>query len=389
MLDVAKNVEFIGFTLPATSVTSNIIPIGSDVIFVNLYSSILCILYAISICLLTVWYFMPSSPAKKLIDKVINDRPDLSLGIRITSSTALYIESITRLANSIVWTLNIQNSSGIVFGIWMPQINLLLVAIIHFSFVNFYVCYQKKKEEMQKRKQSSAEVGESRTDTGEQAKRRCCNCNAMSTELQIFCNMCATAFALFYMLFPTIILMFAFPTQIIIIFTFVTAYLFATTIIFASIIKLFKSGNKQDNDHSSQQNIQKSSLQIKLLKRTFIGLLFIISWLIILYLHVLAVLALYTLLIGRGSVINTGPLFLISLLPSALLSGGAWVVKRVALNDHESMDEESQDEEGKFKTKCSNYPLQKREQVLHEKKNATCTRNRTNGTYQHTLENSV
>ena len=33
MLDVTENVEFIGFTLPNTSVTSRISPIGSDVIF--------------------------------------------------------------------------------------------------------------------------------------------------------------------------------------------------------------------------------------------------------------------------------------------------------------------------------------------------------------------
>jgi hypothetical protein len=37
VLSVMENVEFIGFTLPATSVTSSIIPISSDVVFVNLY----------------------------------------------------------------------------------------------------------------------------------------------------------------------------------------------------------------------------------------------------------------------------------------------------------------------------------------------------------------
>ena len=42
------------------------------------------------------------------------------------------------------------------------------------------------------------------------------------------------------------------------------------------------------------------------------------------------------MLIGRGSVINTGPLFLISLLPSAILSGGAWLAKRVALKGADS-----------------------------------------------------
>ena len=365
MLDVAKNVELIGFTLPATSVTSNIIPIGNDVIFVNLYSSTLCISYTVSICLLIVWYFTPSSPAKKLIDKVINDRPDISLGIRITASTALVIEFITRIANCIVWTLYIQNSSsGMVLGVWMPQIHLLLATAVQISFLSFNENYQKWKQKQSSTKE--IEMGENNIGTGEQSKRRCCDCNTKS-ELRIFTNVYATAFALFYMLFPTIILTFAFPTQVIVIFTFVTAYLFATTICFASTIKLLKSGNKQNNNQSSQQlqNSQKSTLQTKLLMPVLIGLLFIISWLIIIYLHILAALILYTLLIGRGSVINTGPLFVISLLPSALLSGGAWIVKRVALNDPENTcaDEESQ-------TENTDFLLQNREQVLpHETRN--------------------
>ena len=88
---------------------------------------------------------------------------------------------------------------------------------------------------------------------------------------------------------------------------------------------------------------------MSLLKMVFVYLLFISLWLVVVYLHFLAIFALYTLLIGRGSVINTGPLFLISLIPSALLSGGAWIVKRITLNDSESTNEELQDKEEKLK----------------------------------------
>ena len=190
-------------------------------------------------------------------------------------------------------------------------------------------------------------------DKGEQTKDRCsctCDCNTKS-ELRTFSNMSATAFAFFYMLSPTIILMFAYPTQIIVIFTFVTAYMFATTIFSASILKLYnvlkhKSNNNENNDQESQQSNQKSTLQAKVLGKVFVTLLFITLWLIVIYLHFLVVFASYSLLIGRGSVINTGPLFLISLLPSALLSGGAWIAKRIALNDPDE-GESLQDEEEK------------------------------------------
>ena len=43
--------------------------------------------------------------------------------------------------------------------------------------------------------------------------------------------MCASTFALFYVLNPAVILTFVYPAQIIVIYTSVTAYLFATTII--------------------------------------------------------------------------------------------------------------------------------------------------------------
>ena len=346
-----ENVEFIGFTLPATSVSSKIIPINSDVTFINLYSSILCFLYAVSISFFTVWYYH-SKKVKKTVNRLINGNTDLSMGIRITSTTALVIEFTARLATCITWTQNIDHSLSIVLAVWMPQIHLLLMAAWQIIFVSCYVSYQKKKEDYNKRKEEDAD-GESRGR---------CDCNSQS-ELRTFSNMCATVFGLFYMLFPTIILMFAHPTQIIVIFTFVIAYLFATTIFTASIIRLYKHLTKgksnihnHDNlenepvsDRKPQKNLDKH-WPLHVLKILFTILIFITLWLVVIYLHFLVVFISYSLLIGRGSVINTGPLFLISLLPSAILSGGAWIAKRVALNnepDLESTSKESKGETGK------------------------------------------
>ena len=48
VLGFETTTDFIGFTLPSTSVTTSRIPIDSDVIMINLYSSILWLLYAVS-----------------------------------------------------------------------------------------------------------------------------------------------------------------------------------------------------------------------------------------------------------------------------------------------------------------------------------------------------
>ena len=285
-------------------------------IFVNLYSFTLCFLYAISICLLTIWYYLPSSAARETIDALINQNAELSMGIRITSSTALAVEFITRLTTCIIWTLNIENPLGILLAVWMPQIHLLIMAAVQILFVSIYVCCHSEEGHYQ-----------------------------MVSALRTFSNLSATAFTLFYLLFPTIILMFAYPTQIIVIFTFVTAYLFATTIFSASIVKLYKKLSPKGDDHDQQTKMKgiasKASYKKKqefeklkkLLKKLLLFTLFMSLWLIIIYLHFLVIFASYPMLIGRGSVINTGPLFLISLLPSAILSGGAWIAKRVALKE--------------------------------------------------------
>ena len=261
VLSVTENVDLIGFTLPATSVTSDVIPIGSGVIFINLYSSILCIIYAVSICLLTIWYFSPASPAKKLIDRMVNDWLDISLGVRITSATAVIVECITRFATCITWTLHTQSLAGIILGIWMPQIHLVLTAIVHPSFVSFSVRHHKRMEKKKRREQIESTNKDDSIDTGKPTKcmmlLSCCDFNVFKSELRAFAGICATAFGLLYMFFPTIVLTFAYPTQIIVIFTFVTAYLFATTVFSASIVKLynqFKHKGSKINATKSQQN---------------------------------------------------------------------------------------------------------------------------------------
>jgi superfamily I DNA and RNA helicase len=92
-------------------------------------------------------------------------------------------------------------------------------------------------------------------------------------------NMSATAFGFFHMFFPTIILTFAYPTQIIVIFTFVVAYsyMFATSIFSASIIKLYgilkhdSSSNESSDQEKKNSQRRTKQLLAKLLKVVFVG----------------------------------------------------------------------------------------------------------------------
>ena len=237
------------------------------------------------------------------IDDLINSNRELSLGIRITSSTALVIEFVCRIINCVIWTVNINNLSGIVLAVWMPQIHLIIMAAIQISFIGVYVHKHKG------------------------------GCD-MESQLRTFSNLCATSFMLFYLFTPTVILMFAYPTQMFVIFTFVFAYLFATSIFSASIVKLYKhlssKASYEQVDCTADQMFNQK-LPKKVLRVIGFLLLFFSLWIVILGLHFLAIFVGYSMLIGKGSVINTGPLVVLSLLPSALLSGFAWIAKEIAL----------------------------------------------------------
>ena len=70
----------------------------------------------------------------------------------------------------------------------------------------------------------------------------------------------------------------------------------------------------------------------KIIKCSIFITLFLIVSLVIMYIYAITLVFIYALIIGRGSVVNTTPLFIISLFPSIILSLGAWIAKRIILN---------------------------------------------------------
>ena len=84
--------------------------------------------------------------------------------------------------------------------------------------------------------------------------------------------------------------------------------------------------------------------------------MFIPTWIISAYLLAIGILFSYALLIGRASSINNAPLFVISLLPSVLLSGIGWLAKRATLSDNKKKDKSTQTKSESIQTKSE--PIQ-------------------------------
>jgi len=304
-LNFIQDHEAIGFTLPSTSVSTYIVPTGTDVAIINLYSSILCFLYLITVCLLPFWFLRQRNERQKhitarYIDARIQDNEVLIAGMVTTGVTTIALEFCARIANCIVWTVHRDNGLGNFRAVWLPQGYIFLFGTSANVVVHIVMVVYKK----------------------------CCCCNddesdindseIPSSRMHIILVLHLTMFGLLYSLPPAIILTFAYPTLMIAIFTFILAYLFATTIFFAILIKFYRSFECNCIGETS--------------KKIGFGLIFVLAWLTMLYIYVIALVFLYVLIIGRGSVINTGPLLAISLFPSVFLSVVTWIAKRIVLN---------------------------------------------------------
>ena len=124
------------------------------------------------------------------------------------------------------------------------------------------------------------------------------------------------AYVLLYSFFPAFVLAFAYPTRVITIFAFIVTFLILSIVYLTTYIK--------------------KGITLKSLKDfKFIKIIIcIILMILLLYFFIFVFALLYSLVIGRASVVNSAPLALLSLLPSILISIAAWVMKSTLLNSN-------------------------------------------------------
>lgn len=300
--------HMIGFTLPNTSVSTEIPPSGSDVIIVNLYSKTLCFTYGVSVILFLVWYYYCSEDSKENFENHVKNNKDLLAGMVITAVTSLLMERVARFASSIAWTTSISNSSGSFLAVWWPQSDYFLITTSANIFCHIVIiCYP------------PSEQGQDSLMTRSQI-------------LHSILPIILIAFGLFYTGLPAIILILAYPTQMIAILACVLSFLFATTVFSAILFKYVrKIVTEKWFSHVVTRDRARSRTTISFYYILLVVM--IVPFLIwIAYIHFVAVVLLYSLIVGRGSVITTGPIFVISLLPSAFLSTVSLIAKRYWLN---------------------------------------------------------
>ena len=337
-LNFVPDQTVIGFTLPSTSVSTNINPSGSDIIMLILYSLTCCLLYSISVCLFPCWCFCPTEDRrkhKKEVKDAMNSSKELVGGMLITAILTIAFEFCIRFAYCIIWTVHQDNVLGAFLATWLPQLLLFAFATSVNICAHCITCFKIYCLEIKYRNIIYYNHKRHSND-GHTNRCRCCVNNTrrvFTSKVHIILPIHLVAFGLLYCFFPAIILIFVFPAQMIAIFTFVPAYLFASTVIFAIVIK-FYGWFLPD-----ARKISKICIFIPL---------FLVLCLVLFFIYFLVLVFLYALVIGRGSVVNTGPLFIISLFPSITISIGAWIAKRIVLNRHQNIFSVQKEVQNKF-----------------------------------------
>ena len=323
----------LGFTLPKSSVTTDVQPSGSDVKIAITYAIILCGLYSVSVCLFPLWFCCPDTPGRRehieKLRRAFKENKELLGGLLSTSVIAITFEFCVRLYVCIRWTIHKENGTGNFLAVWFPQLILFLFAtsmnIIGHICVHkhrwldcmkdfVYVHLKIDNGDTNNQEGEGDDNGGANNQEGDEMDDEISRKIRTHTVLAMH----LTAFGLIYCFFPAIILTLVYPSRMIVIFTFVPAYFFATTVVFAVIVKLRGGFLREEGNRK---------------KRTIIFIaVYLASFLVIALIYVLFLVFLYAVIVGRGSAVSTGPLTIISVLPSIFISFIAWVIKRVVLN---------------------------------------------------------
>ena len=154
-------------------------------------------------------------------------------------------------------------------------------------------------------------------------------CDAIATRfshdinVHVILPLTLTAYGIIYTAFPSFVLMVAYPTQVIMIVPTAIALLFATIIFSAIMFKLL--------NYKLSKPLTRPEKIVNTIK--FVVCQYIPFYVAVLLLKSVAVIFLYLLIIARGS-IGTGLLLtlILSILPTALISGISWIAKKSLLD---------------------------------------------------------
>ena len=313
------NTRYVGFSLPSSSVSPYDTRAESDFWLYVVYVLSTFILYA---SCLTTLFFVVSKSEQKGIKAFTKRNPEVLVATIIVIGSFVIVEICAELIMAIIWTVSVKDH--------LIGFTVFAAAFVYYGpgvFSLYKVgrkCYRYYNG-----------VNDVR-DITTRFNRPLHDIDAAKIDAVFKCFVWIIAYfayVLLYSFFPAFVLAFAYPTRVITMFAFIATFLVLSIVYLTTYIK--------------------KGVTLKSLKDVrFIKIIFcIVLMILLLYFFLFIFALLYSLVIGRASVVSSAPLAVLSLLPSILTSIAAWVMKSTMLNNgdggiiDESHDSEVQNED--------------------------------------------
>ena len=271
----------------------------SDFWFYVVYVVSTIILYVT--CVTTIFFIAHKSKGNG-IKSFKNNHPEVFKGVTIVIGVFVILEVITEFIMAILWSWHVNDS--------LISFTVFLAGVVYYSPGIFSLYKIIKKIHLYR-------IGRYKDYSDVLFK-------CFTWTLSYF------TYILLYAFFPAFVLAFAYPVRVI------TVFVFVATFMILSIVYITTYVSK--------------GVTMKDCKGTKLGSIWIniMIWALmsinLLYFFFLIFALLYSLVIGRASVVSSAPLAILSLLPSILISITAWLLRSTMLtNNTESSDSEDED----------------------------------------------
>ena len=302
--------------MPSSSVSPDDIRAKSDFLLYIFYVISTVALYTSCV---TTLFFVVSKSEKKGIKSFTKRNPEVLIAIIIVIGTFILVEICAEFVMAIIWTVSVKDH--------LVGFTVFVAALVYFGpgIVSLYKVGRKCHLYYSGRydKTENTTVLDNKQNAHD---------NEAKVDALFKCFVWITAYfayILLYSFFPAFVLAFAYPTRVITIFAFVATFLVLSIVYLTTYIK--------------KGVTLKACKDIKFMKIIFC----IILMVLLLYFFLFVFALLYSLVIGRASVVSSAPLAVLSLLPSILISIAAWVMKSTMLNNGCDEKSESSNNESK------------------------------------------
>ena len=310
------NTHFVGFSLPSTSVSPEDVISGSDFSFYVYYVLSTTTLIYIT-CTTTIWFLVTKTNKKRKKSKshnptksFTNMHPEVLIGATIVMGAFSALEVIAEFVMAIIWTINV-NDHDIAYTVFAAALTHLLPGILSACQIgrDLYRTYRHHTYTSIEENGSTLDSNRQRTKNKNHAIFVC-----------FIWVMAYFASIVLYCFFPAFVLAFAYPTRVITVFTFVATFMILSVVCLTTYIQ---NGAPHISNNKWKNAAWKFFIWCTL---TLLQVYF--------FLFIFAVL--YSLVIGRASVISSAPLAVLSLLPSILISIAAWIMKSTFLPNEDT-----------------------------------------------------